>query len=1034
MAEKKIVSIVITADGKQAVAEFEDVAQAMDESLLRSARQAKQSLEFLKADLAGRGIAFIVGELNQLREEAQRAAAVDVEQVVANISTIADIDTSKVNRALFDLSTRVPQSAQKLGEGLYNIFSSVSATQEQALKLLEQYSKGAVAASTDTQTFGAAVTGVLNAYKMEFSKAGHVSDVFFNTVNKGVVTGQELAANLGLVTQSAKNAGVSFDELGALIAGVTKEGGPAAQNINNLANLLMKLPTKEASDELGKMQIQLTDAQGNFRPILDVLTELKTKLDQLSPSARAIKLQELFPDLQARTGLMTILSQLNFVKNATLENARAVGVTDEAYKKMSGTAQSKFALLYNSVIAFLAALAEWITKSTILGTIMGWLGGVLQTLSRHTGIVLTLVAALGLLTAAYNAASMAAGISGAMRKGTMTQESSGNVNVPDNIRTGASGLFQVLPENVAPWTKKYVGKTLSVQQLKKDVEAQIKVFNGEMGAYLKDALNKAKGDVKTAIRMAAAAAWYGGKGKMMRFDDPTVFRKGEPSYREYTSSVLERTLRAAGGKVDNIQIFNDEARVLNDIAETRARINKLINEGGGDANQNQLDTLRDFENNLKQIQSVVEDINRMNVQGHLVIGLPDNPAQAQKVLERLNLVKTTLTNLRSQAESTAEQIFNLSSASDSGTTEIEKFDYQLNVLRASGKLTAEDFALLGDDIENVRGNLIKISQLEYAKKLREDAKSVTKAFAQMSASFKYELIDKAWRDKSPLNDFLKQAEGIKELQIAPGKLIAGKSLFSVGENIDVEQLAAYIRSWLEFLAALEMLDESKIDEVVKKVKEAAQGFNDVTEATKNANFDAFKKSLEEQYDEVRRNGRELTVYEETLKKVEGDYKNLDPAQKENLLNLAAEIDAVKELNKQHAELKDFFKETLKYVFEGDFKGLLKSFGDRIKKGFIDKLSDWLATSVLGFDPKSTNNPVAKPIVEKISRSNQLLEVIAANTGGANFAGMPSPFGGTIGADLKSRFPAIFGGFGGGGGFTIEKIVGDPAVGDIVWTA
>ncbi|HEX8219769.1 MAG TPA: hypothetical protein VF914_11255 [Chloroflexia bacterium] len=74
-----------------------------------------------------------------------------------------------VHHQLQDLSTRVPQTTGQLAEGLYNV-----------------------------------------------GPADHVTDVFFNTVRDGVVTGEELASQLGQVT---------------------KEGGEAACNINNLNNL-----------------------------------------------------------------------------------------------------------------------------------------------------------------------------------------------------------------------------------------------------------------------------------------------------------------------------------------------------------------------------------------------------------------------------------------------------------------------------------------------------------------------------------------------------------------------------------------------------------------------------------------------------------------------------------------------------------------------------------------------------------------------------------------------------------------------------
>lgn len=273
----------------------------------------------------------------------------DLEQAVANISTIKpDIDTSAVFKSLNDMSTKVPQSAAQLGDALYNIFSSVDVSQKEALGLVETFAKGAVGAATDAGTFGTSILGVMNAYGLAASDASHISDVFFNTVNKGVITGQELASSLGPVTQSAKAAGVSLDELGGLMAGVTKEGGPASQNINNLNNFLQKVTTTDAQTALNKLGVATKTAAGDFRPITDVLSDLKPRLNNMTEAARANALQEIFPDAQARIGAATLLSQLDNVKAAIADNKNTTGSAAAAYEKMSATFNSQTTLLMNT--------------------------------------------------------------------------------------------------------------------------------------------------------------------------------------------------------------------------------------------------------------------------------------------------------------------------------------------------------------------------------------------------------------------------------------------------------------------------------------------------------------------------------------------------------------------------------------------------------------------------------------------------------------------------------------------------------------
>jgi TP901 family phage tail tape measure protein len=283
--------------------------------------------------------------------------AADLQQSVANISTIKpEIDTSQVFNALNEMQTRVPQSSKLLADGLYNIFSSIEVTQGDALKLVEQFAKGATGAGTDVETFGTAVLGVMNAYGLSVGDASHISDVFFNTVNKGVVTGNELAQSLGPVTQSAKAAGVGLDELGALIAGVTKEGGPAAQNINNLNNLFMKIHTDKAAAGFKELGIATVDTSGKFRSVIDVMGDLRTHLQDMTEAQRANFLQDMFPDAQARQGAQTILSQLGFVTDALRTNTGEAGSAEAAYRKMSQTAAAQFQLLKNTGVRVLTQL------------------------------------------------------------------------------------------------------------------------------------------------------------------------------------------------------------------------------------------------------------------------------------------------------------------------------------------------------------------------------------------------------------------------------------------------------------------------------------------------------------------------------------------------------------------------------------------------------------------------------------------------------------------------------------------------------
>lgn len=127
---------------------------------------------------------------------------------------------------------------------------------------------------------------------------------------------------------------------------------------------------------------------------------------------------------------------------------------------------------------------------------------------------------------------------GQMRGGEASQESGGNYRVRPNARTGAAGKYQVLPSNIPSWTQKHYHQMLTPEQFQANPKAQEAVFNGEMSDYLRQAKRANPSADDTTIKRMAAAAWYGGPGRMHRYDDPTVFRLGEPSFRDYTNGVV----------------------------------------------------------------------------------------------------------------------------------------------------------------------------------------------------------------------------------------------------------------------------------------------------------------------------------------------------------------------------------------------------------------------------------------------------------------------------------------------------------------
>lgn len=126
---------------------------------------------------------------------------------------------------------------------------------------------------------------------------------------------------------------------------------------------------------------------------------------------------------------------------------------------------------------------------------------------------------------------------GAFRAAIIGKESGGNYNAV-NPDSGALGIGQVMPENVGPWTQKYLGRRLTPQQFLKDSKAQDAVINGRFRDMLNDqAAAGYKGE--EAIRRAAAV-WYSGQGSLWN-DTRPQYSNGRryPSIAEYTKAIYD---------------------------------------------------------------------------------------------------------------------------------------------------------------------------------------------------------------------------------------------------------------------------------------------------------------------------------------------------------------------------------------------------------------------------------------------------------------------------------------------------------------
>ena len=271
-------------------------------------------------------------------------AAMDYNRQAALTLTQVDqtgVKLEDIKRIGRDVAEAIPAPFDQMQKSLFDIFSSMDVNTTQAQQLLTAFSKAAVAGQTDVQTAGRATISIMNGFKVPIQDVGKVMDVQFETVKKGVITYDELASTIGRAIPSAVKAGQSYQTLGGMIAFLTRNGLSAAMASTSAARAFDLLSNPKFADNMQKFGISVFDASGNFRPMVDVVTDLRNKLAGLTPEEAAAKLKEL------TTGAGGTIQAMRFLNLAVNDSNGLLGELTDQVTNSQGAMGSAYDIMFN---------------------------------------------------------------------------------------------------------------------------------------------------------------------------------------------------------------------------------------------------------------------------------------------------------------------------------------------------------------------------------------------------------------------------------------------------------------------------------------------------------------------------------------------------------------------------------------------------------------------------------------------------------------------------------------------------------------
>lgn len=212
----------------------------------------------------------------------------DFESSMAKASTLfsgTSEEFAALQNQILDISSSTGMAASQLAEAAYSA-ESASVPMENLGSMIEASSKLAVAGFTDVDTALSATAKTMNAYGMMSDNVAEtqanmekVQRILIQTQNKGITTVGELGASLAQVTPTAAGFGVSFEQVGAALAGMTAQGTPTAQATTQLNALLSELgkeggnASKILQEKTGQSFTSLMNAGYDLNDVLGFMTK-----------------------------------------------------------------------------------------------------------------------------------------------------------------------------------------------------------------------------------------------------------------------------------------------------------------------------------------------------------------------------------------------------------------------------------------------------------------------------------------------------------------------------------------------------------------------------------------------------------------------------------------------------------------------------------------------------------------------------------------------------------------------------------------
>lgn len=332
------------------------------------------------------------------------AVAANFETSMSKVAAIAGLDTTgeefdALSEKAKEMGATTKFSASEAADA-FTYMAMAGWKTESMLDGIDGIMQLAAASGEDLATTSDIVTDALTAFGLQASDSSHFADILAAASNNANTNVSMLGESFKYVAPVAGALGYSAEDTSIALGLMANSGIKASQAGTALRTAMSNLvkPTSEMAMVMDQYGISITDAEGNMKPFMTVMADLREKMGGLDEATQAAAASTLFGK-EAMSGMLAVINasdeDFNKLTNSIYNaDGTAAQMAETMQDNLTGQLTILKSALEGLAISFGEILIPYLTKA------VQWLTGVIDKFNSMDESTKKLIVVVGTIAAA----------------------------------------------------------------------------------------------------------------------------------------------------------------------------------------------------------------------------------------------------------------------------------------------------------------------------------------------------------------------------------------------------------------------------------------------------------------------------------------------------------------------------------------------------------------------------------------------------------------------------------------------------------